>query len=175
MVRRPNHLRYRGAVHQPPPDQDRVTAVRALIRLARLLERACPELSLAHYRVLAAVAAGDQQASRVAIRLALAKPTISASVDALCRRGLLTREDVAGDQRASALRLTPSGHEVLREAEAAMLARLEQVLSRTPDGADAVSAVAQLGQGLDAVADERLRARLAERAGAAGAPDGAGR
>jgi DNA-binding MarR family transcriptional regulator len=159
-------------VPEPSPDPDRVAAIRALVRLARLLERACPELSLAHYRVLAAVAAGDRQASRVAVRLALAKPTISASVDALCRRGLLTREDVAGDQRATALRLTPSGRAVLREAEAAMSARLEQVLSRTEDADAAVPALARLGAGLDVLADERLRARLAERAGAPDASKG---
>lgn len=154
------------------PEPDRVTAARVLIRLARLLERACPELSLAHYRVLAAVASGDRQASRVAARLALAKPTISASVDALCRRGLLTREDVAGDQRASALRITPSGRAVLHEAEAAMLARLERVLSRTPDGAAAVAALTRLEPLLDEIADERLAARLSGRTSGPGTPDG---
>ena len=78
-----------------------VAAVRAVARLARVLERASGDLSMAHYRVLAAVADGDERASRVAARLALGKPTISASVDALCRRGLLTREDVVHDQRAT--------------------------------------------------------------------------
>src|SRR6478735_10694210 len=105
-----------------------VEAVRAVARLSRVLERACPDLSLPHYRVLAAVADGDERASRVAARLALGKPTVSASVEALCRRGLLTREDVAHDQRAVTLRLTTAGETALREAEQAMTSRLAAIL-----------------------------------------------
>jgi DNA-binding MarR family transcriptional regulator len=133
-----------------------VDAVRALARISRVLERASAELSLAHYRVLAAVADGDERASRVAARLALGKPTISASVDALCRRGLLTREDVAHDQRAVSLRLTPAGQAVLDETEAAMTERLDLVLARTPRGAEVAVALGRLGTGLDHLEDERL-------------------
>jgi DNA-binding MarR family transcriptional regulator len=136
-----------------------VEAVRAVARLSRVLERACPELSLPHYRVLAAVADGDERASRVAARLALGKPTVSASVEALCRRGLLTREDVAHDQRAVTLRLTPAGAAALREAEQAMTARLRAVLERTPRGADVAAALGRLTTGLDRLADERAAAR----------------
>jgi DNA-binding MarR family transcriptional regulator len=136
-----------------------VEAVRALARVSRLLERASGELSLAHYRVLSAVAAGDERASRVATRLALGKPTISASVDALCRRGLLTREDVAHDQRAVTLRLTPDGVATLRAAEAAMTARLDEVLARTPRGADVDAALRRLGTGLDRLAAEWMASR----------------
>jgi DNA-binding MarR family transcriptional regulator len=127
--------------------------------MSRLLERACGELSLAHYRVLAAVADGDERASHVARRLALGKPTISASVEALCKRGLLVREDVAGDQRATALRLTPAGETVLREADLAMTARLQAVLEHTTRSADVVTALTRLGAGLDQLAAERLAAR----------------
>jgi DNA-binding MarR family transcriptional regulator len=136
-----------------------VDAVRTLVRVTRLLERASGELSLPHYRVLAAVAEGDERASRVAARLALGKPTISASVDALCRRGLLTRSDVAHDQRAVTLRLTPAGASVLADAEAAMAARLDDVLARASRGADITVAVARLGAGLDRLVAERAAAR----------------
>ncbi len=133
-----------------------VEAVRALARVSRVLERASGELSLAHYRVLAAVAEGDERASRVARRLALGKPTISASVDALCRRGLLTREGVAGDQRAITLRLTPAGNATLREVEAAMVERLTAVLEHTTPGADVGAALVRLGAGLDRLAQQRM-------------------
>jgi DNA-binding MarR family transcriptional regulator len=86
-----------------------VEAVRALARASRVLERASGELSLAHYRVLSAIASGDERASRVASRLAIGKPTISAAVDTLCQRGLLLRSDVDGDQRVASLRLTSEG------------------------------------------------------------------
>ena len=39
-----------------------------LARASRILERATGELSLAHYRVLAAVASGEERASRLAVR-----------------------------------------------------------------------------------------------------------
>jgi DNA-binding MarR family transcriptional regulator len=136
---------------------DPVEAVRTVVRLSRLFERACGELNLAHYRVLAAVAEGERRASNVAERLALGKPTISASVDALCRRGLLTREDVAHDQRATTLRLTDAGATALQAAEAAMTQRLGQVLAHTTRGAETGAALRRLGEGLDRYASARVR------------------
>jgi DNA-binding MarR family transcriptional regulator len=127
-------------------------------RLSRLLERASGELSLPHYRVLAAVAEGDERASHVARRLALGKPAISASVDSLCRRGFLVREATEGDQRVSPLRLTPAGQVALGEAETAMLARLDAVLAHTDDAPGALAALNRLGAGLDRLAAERSRA-----------------
>ena len=137
-------------------DTDTVGAVRAVARMSRILERACGELSMAHYRVLAAVADGDERASRVARRLALGKPAISASVEALCRRGLLTREDVAGDQRAVTLRLTPAGDHALRVAEDAMRERLDAVLAHTRKPADTSAALCRLGAGVEAYVSERV-------------------
>jgi DNA-binding MarR family transcriptional regulator len=84
-----------------------VEAVRALARGSRLLERASGELNLAHYRVLSAIASGDERASRIATRLAIGKPTVSATVEALCHRGLLARSRGDDDQRVDVLRLTP--------------------------------------------------------------------
>jgi DNA-binding MarR family transcriptional regulator len=124
--------------------------------MSRLLERASGELSPAHYRVLAAVADGHERASHVAARLALGKPTISASVDALSRRGLITRETAPDDQRVVALKLTAAGAAVLAEAEQAMLARLDEVLAHSRQGDDIVAALARLAAGLDALAAERL-------------------
>jgi DNA-binding MarR family transcriptional regulator len=138
-------------------------AVRALARIARLLERASGELSLAHYRVLTAIEAGDERASRVAARLALGKPTISAAVDALGRRGLITRADVEGDQRATALRLTAAGRAVLASAEEAMLAQVGDLVARTPEGARVYESLAWLGAALDEAAEARLAARRGTR------------
>ena len=102
----------------PSPNRGSVEAVQSLTRASKVMERASGGLSLAHYRVLAAVAAGDERASRVAARLALGKPTVSASVEALCARGLLVRSGVAGDQRAIQLSLTEPGRELLEIAAA---------------------------------------------------------
>jgi DNA-binding MarR family transcriptional regulator len=132
--------------------------VRAIARMSRVLERACGDLSMAHYRVLAAVADGDERASRVARRLALGKPTISASVEALCRRGFLTREDVSGDQRAVTLRLTPAGEAALQTAETAMSERLAAVLTQTARPADTMTALCRLGAGIDRFVTQRVSA-----------------
>jgi DNA-binding MarR family transcriptional regulator len=133
----------------------RVEALRTVVRLSRTLERACGELSLAHYRVLAAVADGDERASLVASRLALGRPTISASVDALCRRGLLTRSPGVGDQRVSTLQLTAAGEAALAEVEAAMLERLDRVLTHTVEAPEVVAGLDRLGAGLDGYLAER--------------------
>ena len=67
-------------------------ALLAAARLARVLDKAASELGLAHYRFLTLVAAGgDERASRLAERLALGKPAVSAAVGALVAQGLLTR------------------------------------------------------------------------------------
>ncbi|MGN6608148.1 MAG: MarR family winged helix-turn-helix transcriptional regulator [Jatrophihabitans sp.] len=136
-----------------------LSALRALVRMSRLLEAGSNGLSLAHYRVLAAVSEGDERASHVAARLALGKPTISASVDALCKRGLLTREPNPDDQRAVALRVTQAGRAELVAAEEGMLRRLDAVLARVPDPAGTERVLAGLADALDQLAAERLGAR----------------
>ncbi|QMU77150.1 winged helix-turn-helix transcriptional regulator [Streptacidiphilus sp. PB12-B1b] len=149
----------------PPSDeyQRSVRAVRALARVSRVVERAGAELNLAHYRVLSAVASGDQRASRLAARLALGKPTISTAVDALCRRGLLLRTEDAEDQRAVALSLTPQGRQLLDEVEAEMIARVAQLCASTPDGDRVIESLAWLGDALDATYPERQQQRRAAR------------
>ncbi len=140
-------------------DSENTRAVRAVVRLARHLESAASDLNFAQYRVLAAISEGDERASRVAARLALGKPTVSASVDALCRRGLLLRGPATDDHRAVCLRVTPAGEAMLREADAAMIGRLDLILAHTPDPAAVGSALTQLAVGLDRVADERAGRR----------------
>ena len=134
--------------------------MRGLALAARSLEHAAGDLTLAQYRVLAFVAAGTERSSLVAEGLALAKPTVTAAVDGLVERRLLTREAVAGDRRTFRLAVTPDGAAALRTAEHSMSERLDQVLefSRDPD-----ALLAALGDLDDALAD-RMRARLRSQA-----------
>ncbi|HYA68345.1 MAG TPA: MarR family winged helix-turn-helix transcriptional regulator [Acidimicrobiales bacterium] len=136
-----------------------VEAVRALVRASRVLERSSDELSLAHYRVLSAIAAGAERASRVAERLELGKPTVSAAVDTLWRAGLIVRTEVEGDQRALALHLTAAGHLLLDRVEEEMAERVDDLCARTPDAAALKEALAWLGAAIDLRAAERARAR----------------
>jgi DNA-binding MarR family transcriptional regulator len=130
-------------------------AVSGLARASRILERASDELSLAHFRVLSAVADGDERASRVAQRLALGKPAVSAAVDALCARGLMARAGVSGDQRAAALSVTGEGGIVLGRVEAAMIGRLEELAAQVPDRERLLDALATLGEAIDKLRAER--------------------
>lgn len=132
-----------------------VTAVRALARASRVLERASSDLSLAHYRVLVAVASGEQRASRVAARLALGRPTISAAVDSLGQRGLLDRVDVAGDGRGVALSVTAAGRRLLARTEAEMAGRLRDLAARTQDPRQVVEVLTWLGPAIDELHEAR--------------------
>ena len=123
------------------------------------MERSSDELSLAHYRVLSAVAVGDERASRIAAKLALGKPAISASVDALCHRGVLRRVDVEHDLRGVALRLTPDGEALLQRVEAAMVERIDALADRTPDGDQMLDCLVWLGQAIEQALAERPAVR----------------
>ncbi|HEX3736589.1 MAG TPA: MarR family winged helix-turn-helix transcriptional regulator [Solirubrobacterales bacterium] len=144
-------------------NEEKVQAIRALARLARALERSSGDLNLAHYRVLSAIADGDERASRVADRLTLGKPTVSAAVESLCKRGLLSREDAAEDRRAATLTLTPAGEAALAEVERGMIERIDEFLDRTPDAAQVVESLGQVGEAIDEVAAERAAQRAAKR------------
>jgi DNA-binding MarR family transcriptional regulator len=144
---------------QPEVRNPTVDAVRALARAARGLERASSEISLAQYRVLSAIATGHERASRIAERLELGRPTISAAVTSLSRNGLLVRDDVPVDQRATALRLTPAGEELLAQIESDMVDRLDALLARTPDGNQVVRSLVWLGQAIEAASADRAVAR----------------
>ena len=138
-------------------EADRIRAVRTLARASSVLERASDDLSLPHYRVLAAISSGSAMASRIADRLAVGKPAISAAVDSLERRGLLERLAVEGDQRTATLRLTAAGQRLLAEVEAEMTARLDDLCRRVPDEARLLEALAWLGEAIDARMAERHR------------------
>jgi DNA-binding MarR family transcriptional regulator len=142
-----------GTVRNPAPDDTSMplssAALRGLARLARMLERSSGELGLAHYRVLTMVAQGDERASHLAARLALGRPAVSATVDALAAKGLLTRSAVTGDHRATSLSITAKGRAAMAAAEAAMASDLEGLLALTPDPAAVLRTLGLLSAALD--------------------------
>jgi DNA-binding MarR family transcriptional regulator len=136
-------------------------AVRSLTRAASAFERASTELSLAHYRVLSAIAAGDERASRIATKLSIGKPAVSAAVEALGQRGLLTRSDVQADHRAADLRLTAAGEALLKRVEEELLERIDDLCARTPDGGALIETLVWLGTAMDARRAERDAGQVA--------------
>ena len=131
--------------------------------LGRTLERACADLSLAQYRVLAMVASGDERASKLAERLAVARPTVTAVVDGLVDRGYLLREAVPGDRRSASIVVTPDGRARLAAAEDAMSARLEHLLAAVSDREAFVRGLAEIEGAMRTEMQERLNAALAAR------------
>jgi DNA-binding MarR family transcriptional regulator len=134
-----------------------IEAVRALARVSRVVERASDELSFADYRVLAQLSSGEERASRLAKRLALGKPAISASVESLSKRGLIVRSSVEGDNRAVALSLSEDGVELFERMEGRMARQLELLCERTPDGAAVMQALAWLGEVVEIAVAQRFK------------------
>ena len=134
----------------------KVSNVRTLARLARILEHSCVDLSMPQYRLLALVNDGGERASAIAGRLALSKPTITAAVDGLVDRGLVARGEVEGDRRAVNITITAAGRKALAAAEAAMDERLQAVLNHCEDRQAVEQALGELGAALDAALRERL-------------------
>ncbi|HEX4491916.1 MAG TPA: MarR family transcriptional regulator [Acidimicrobiia bacterium] len=143
--------------------EDLREASRAVALIGRTLERACADLTLAQYRVLAMVSSGDARASKIAERLAVAKPTVTAVVDGLVDRGYLRREAVPGDRRAVSIVVTDAGRGRLREAEDAMSARLEHLIGAVSDRTAFVRGLAEIEASMRAEFQAKLDAAVAAR------------
>jgi DNA-binding MarR family transcriptional regulator len=137
-------------------------AVRALARASRIVERASLDLSFADYRVMSAIEGGEGRASRLADRLALGKPAVSASVESLSKRGLVIRSKVDGDNRAIALSLSEEGRELYDRMQGRMSRQLELLAERTPDPAGVIRALGLLDDAVEAAIEQRYSERLAE-------------
>jgi DNA-binding MarR family transcriptional regulator len=144
-----------------PSASDLPRAARALALAARALERAAGacDLTLAQFRILASISAGDERSSLLAERLTVAKPTITAVVDGLVERGLVAREAVAGDRRSIRVALTAAGSRALRAAEGEMNETLGRIFEHARDRDALVASLLDLDDALTA----RLQARLADR------------
>jgi DNA-binding MarR family transcriptional regulator len=160
IVRASNH-RDEDVTEQDPgaeiPDaQTAQAAVLTVMRLFRALERIDTGLSPQQYRILKLAGAGGERSARLAERLAVAKPTLTATADGLVAEGYAQREAEPGDRRVVRLCLTASGRAALERADAAYADWLGPLLGATGDPAGVLEAF----RDLDAAMDERRRARL---------------
>ncbi|GLI03642.1 hypothetical protein Pa4123_89200 [Phytohabitans aurantiacus] len=121
-----------------------------LARLSRVLESADAELTVPQYRMLSALSEGGLRSARLAERLAVRKPTVTALADAMIAAGYVARESEAGDRRIVRLSLTEAGQEALERADAAYLARLEPLLAGVPDQEAFLGSLRAVGEALDA-------------------------
>jgi len=159
----------RTSTADPPDDAGVDSAVDrdvfTLARMARVLERACTDLTLPQSRLLAFISRGEERASNLAERLALARPTVSATIDTLVDRALLERTAVDNDRRAVRLTITADGHTAMRGTEQAMRARLDDILAHADDPDLVCGALAQLADALTASFAANKAAKAAAAAG----------
>jgi long-chain acyl-CoA synthetase len=145
---------------------------RVAARLAKVVERALTDLdlSLAQYRLLGNLSDGPSQASTLAERLIVSRPSITALADGLVERGLVTRQGSDGDRRRVMHVLTDAGRTTLDDADAAIEQRLLTIATELsePDGRRAFRGLDVWGRALDAF-------RAKQVAGAGTPPVGAGK
>jgi DNA-binding MarR family transcriptional regulator len=131
-------------------------AVLTVMRLFRALERVDTGMTPQQYRILKLAGVGGERSARLAERLAVAKPTLTAIADSLVAAGYAQRETEAGDRRVVRLCLTAMGRAALERADAAYAGWLRALLGETSDAAGVLEAL----RDLDAAMEERRRARL---------------
>ena len=131
-------------------------AADSVARLARILERAAAPLSLADFRVLSAIEQGEDRASRLAQRLAVGKPAISATVDSLAKRGLIERTKVEGDQRATALAITPLGAGEFLAAKHRHAEWVSRVADATGQASATITTLASIGPAIEALRAQQV-------------------
>ena len=147
-------------------DQRAARAVMIVLRLFRALERVDSDLTPQQYRIMKLAGAGGERSARLAERLAVAKPTLTATADGLVAAGYARRDAEAGDRRVVRLCLTAAGHEALDRADAAYGRWLDQVLAETGEPDLVLHALDLLNQAMDEFRHPRSPSPVRRPAGA---------
>jgi DNA-binding MarR family transcriptional regulator len=133
-----------------PLDKDHTAdAALTLIRLFRAMDRVDAGLTPQQYRVLKLIGAGGERSAKLAERLAVAKPTLTSTADALVAAGFLLRETETKDRRAVRLRLTEAGQEAVRHADDVYAGWLGGLLTAAGDPERLLADLARLDLALD--------------------------
>jgi DNA-binding MarR family transcriptional regulator len=105
-----------------PDLRDIVFVIRLVIGLTRSVECACRKggLSVAQYRVLAALEEGATRAGDLALRIGVTPSTVTALAARLEQSRFLERHEVAGDGRGVELVATQAGEAARERAERGM-------------------------------------------------------
>ncbi|HEY1617230.1 MAG TPA: MarR family transcriptional regulator [Streptosporangiaceae bacterium] len=139
-----------------PQTEDVLESVLTLMWLGRVMERVDSGLSPQQYRILKLAGAGGERSARLAERLAVAKPTLTAIADSLVASGLARRVAEPGDRRVVRLQLTEAGSVAVQRADAVYAEWFTGLLEQAGRAGEIC---ADLGQ-LRAAMEERRRDRL---------------
>lgn len=110
------------------------TGARTVARLARHVEVALAgcDLTVPQYRLLALLSEGSVNASTLAERLVVSRPSVTALVDGLVARGMVERGSDPSDRRHVTHLVTELGTSVLDEADRTAAARLQDLSRYLP-------------------------------------------
>ena len=130
-----------------------VRAARAAAWLAKQVEIALSSVDLTgpQYRVLMLLGSGTASATDAAERLAVSPPSVTAVIDGLVARQLVTRGHGTDDRRRVVLSLTDDGIAALAAADDAVADRLEELANHGDTTTNPSEAFECLGWWLDAI------------------------
>lgn len=131
-----------------PAGADMSQAIMVILRLFRGLECVDAGLTPSQYRIMKLAGAGGERSTRLAQRLAVAKPTLTATADGLVAAGYACRAAEPGDRRVVRLSLTTAGHAALDRADAAYAGWLGPLLDATGDPEAVLDALELLGSAM---------------------------
>ena len=141
---------------------DMSPAIMVIFRMSRALECVDAGLTPSQYRMMKLAAAGGERSTRLAQRLAVAKPTLTATADGLVAAGYASRATEPGDRRVVRFSLTPAGRAALDRADAEYCAWLDQLLDATGDPEAVLDALELLSSAMAEA--KRVRQELAPHA-----------
>jgi DNA-binding MarR family transcriptional regulator len=147
----------RPAERTDQTDSQAVEALLTILRITRVLERIDAGVSPQQYRMLKLIGEGGERSARLADRLAVARPTLTATADSLVAAGLAYREAEPGDRRVVRLRLTEAGQTTVARADVAYAEWFGELLDHTGERDQIVTDLLRL----DTAMTERRRARAA--------------
>lgn len=137
------------------------TGARTVARLARHVEVALAgcELTVPQYRLLSLLSEGSVNASTLAQRLVVSRPSITALVDGLVARGMVERGTDPADRRHVTHLVTERGQAVLDEADRTAAARLQDLATHlsAEDLPAARAGLAAWSRALDSYRDTAAR------------------
>jgi len=142
-----------------------VNALLTVLRISRVMERIDAGVSPQQYRMLKLIGEGGERSARLAEKLAVARPTLTATADSLVAAGLACREAEPGDRRVVRLRLTAEGRAAIERADEAFGAWFGGLLEHTGRRDEIVADLSALEDALT----ERRKARAIESAKASDA------
>ena len=143
------------------PDDAVISGLLTTLRICRVMERIDAGVSPQQYRMLKLVGAGGERSARLAEKLAVARPTLTATADSLVAAGLAVRQAEPGDRRVVRLFLTDAGRAAVEHADRAYGAWFGSLLDHTGRRGEIIDALALI--------DESMTQRRRERLGTADA------